>query len=167
MLSEFGSLTVEQLNWSPGGDSWSIGQCLDHIIVTDSLYFPVFDAIREGRYEMSFWQKWSPFSRMFGRMLINQLGEVATKKYKSPKSFQPDVKPLGIEVIRRYSKHQDTFIEFIESLQPGQDKKIKLSSPASKFITYSVADAVQMLVQHQYRHLNQANRVKNMGGFPR
>lgn len=167
MLSEFGSLTVEQLNWSSDAENWSIGQCLDHIVVTDTLYFPVFDAIREGRYKMSFWGKWSPFSGMFGRMLIDQMGEVATKKYKSPASFRPDTKPLGLEVIRRFSKHQDSFVEFIESLQPGQDKKIRISSPASKLITYSVADAVQMLVQHQYRHLNQAIRVKNQHDFPR
>lgn len=166
MQNEFGSLTAEQLNWKPDADSWSIGQCLDHIVVVDTLYFPTFDQIREGTYTMGFWEKWSPFSGAFGRMLVNQLTEVATRKFKSPKSFRPDTRKIGTEVIARFHKHQDTMIEFIESLEPGSAGKIRLSSPASKFITYNLANALQMLVQHQYRHLNQAIRVKNREGFP-
>lgn len=167
MLSEFGSLSNEQLNWKPDAESWSIAQCLDHIVVTDTLYFPVFEAIREGRYKMNFWQKWSPFSGMFGRMLVGQLAEVATKKFKSPPSFRPDSNPIGQEVITRFSKHQDTLIEFIKDLQPGQADKIRISSPASGAVTYSLSHALQMLTQHQYRHLNQAVRVKTRDGFPR
>lgn len=167
MLSEFGSLRADQLNWINDSESWSIGQCLDHIIVTDTLYFPHFEKILAGSFEMDFWEKWSPFSKMFGRMLVNQLGEVATKKFKSPRSFRPDTHPIGTEVITRFSKHQDTLIFFMESLQPGQIDRIRLHSPASRFVTYSLGNALQMIVQHQYRHLNQAVRVKSRGGFPR
>ena len=40
-LSEFGSLTNEQLNWKPNSTVWSIAQNLDHLIVTNESYYPV------------------------------------------------------------------------------------------------------------------------------
>jgi len=32
------SLTVNQLNWKPGPGQWSIGQCLEHLAVTNEVY---------------------------------------------------------------------------------------------------------------------------------
>ena len=40
-LSEFGSLTSEQLNWKPASNTWSIAQNLDHLIVVNETYYPV------------------------------------------------------------------------------------------------------------------------------
>ena len=37
---EFSNIRLEQLNWKPSPDQWSIGQCLDHLLVFDSSYFP-------------------------------------------------------------------------------------------------------------------------------
>lgn len=37
---EFSNISSEQLNWKPSAESWSIAQCLDHLIIADSSYFP-------------------------------------------------------------------------------------------------------------------------------
>ena len=166
MLAEFGSLRADQLNWNHDTESWSIGQCLDHIVVTDTLYFPDFEKIMEGSYRMNFWEKYSPLSNLFGKMLVNQVSEVPTRKFKSPRSFRPEQQPIGTEIITRFSKHQDTLVNFMQSVKPEQLRKIRISSPASRFVTYNLQQALQMMVQHQYRHLNQAIRVKTRTGFP-
>src|SRR5262245_30576853 len=36
--TELEGLTSSQLNWKSAPESWSIGQCLDHLIVSDCLY---------------------------------------------------------------------------------------------------------------------------------
>lgn len=166
MLAEFSHLRADQLNWKPEADSWSIGQCLEHIIQTDILYFPAFQQILAGDFRMNTWERFSPFSGLFGRMLVDQLGEVAVKKLKSPRAFRPGAQPIGTEIITRFSKHQDSLHDFLVNVKPEQMKKIRLRSPASGFVTYSLGHALQMIVQHQYRHLNQAVRVKSKGGFP-
>lgn len=56
VITGLSNLTSEQLNWKPGEESWSIGQCLDHLIISDCLYFPAFKKIAEGKHEMSFWK---------------------------------------------------------------------------------------------------------------
>ena len=32
--------TEEQLNWQPAPDSWSVGQCLEHLCITNEAYLP-------------------------------------------------------------------------------------------------------------------------------
>jgi uncharacterized damage-inducible protein DinB len=33
-------LTEEQLNWQPAPGSWSVGQCLEHLSITNEAYLP-------------------------------------------------------------------------------------------------------------------------------
>jgi len=52
----FGSLSDEQLNWKPRPDSWSVAQCMDHLIKSNDEVKPAIDAkINElvGRYMAS------------------------------------------------------------------------------------------------------------------
>lgn len=45
---EFSDISLEQLNWKLSAESWSIAQCLDHLIIADSFYFPELKKIIEG-----------------------------------------------------------------------------------------------------------------------
>ena len=55
--SEFSNISLEQLNWKPSPESWSMGQCLEHLVISDGSYFPGFKKLSEGTYKMSFWEK--------------------------------------------------------------------------------------------------------------
>src|SRR5688500_6631018 len=85
----FSGLTPGQLNWKPSPDRWSIAQCLDHLLVADLLYFPTMKEITRGNYKMSFWEKFNPFSVLFGRMLVHQVSDKTKKKLKAPAVFTP------------------------------------------------------------------------------
>ena len=60
--AELGTLSKDQLIWKPDRNKWSIAQCLDHLVVSNSLYFPVFKNIISENYQMSFWERHSPFT---------------------------------------------------------------------------------------------------------
>ena len=49
----FGSLDTTQLNWQDAPNSWSVGQCLDHLIVTNQHYIPQFKEIAEGKKQVT------------------------------------------------------------------------------------------------------------------
>jgi len=36
----FGHLNAQQLNWKPGADSWSVAQCLEHLLTANYAMFP-------------------------------------------------------------------------------------------------------------------------------
>jgi len=75
----FGNLSPAQLNWKPDDKSWSVAQCLDHLITTHRQYFPLFKKMAAGDAKPTFWEKASPLSGFFGRFLIKSL-DVAEAK---------------------------------------------------------------------------------------
>ena len=41
---KLGGLSKKQLNWKPSPDVWSVGQCLDHLVVTNKQEIPAIKA---------------------------------------------------------------------------------------------------------------------------
>ena len=164
--AEFSQLTTTQLNWKPGEESWSIGQCLDHLIISDCLYFPVFKKIIAGSHAMNFWENWNPFSGLFGKALATQVQEKPRKKMITPELFLPSQSDINLEILERFHKHLDSLLEYIAGCSNLNIDKIHITSPASKLITYSLRNAFKLLIQHEHRHINQAIKVKTTKEFP-
>jgi len=167
LIAEFSGIDETQLNWRPSPDKWSIGQCLEHLINSDSSYFPNLKKITEGNYKMSFWARWSPFTGMFGRMFKKQMGEQVKIKLKAPQKFYPSNSSVKMDVIEHYHRNLDDFLNYISKLKEVDVDKTIITSPVTGFVTYSLRDTITFLIQHEHRHLNQAIRVKSDERFPR
>ncbi|MDZ4793336.1 MAG: DinB family protein [Bacteroidota bacterium] len=163
--AQFSHLTLTQLNWKPGEESWSIGQCLDHLIVSDCLYFPAFKKVAEGKHEMSFWENWSPLSGLFGTMLVSQIQEQPRKKLNTPKIFTPGGSTIDPGILERFHKHLDSLLDYIATFIRTDIDKTHITSPVSKVVTYSLRKAILILIQHEHRHINQALQVKTANDF--
>jgi hypothetical protein len=163
---EISGLGIEQINWKPAPETWSIGQCLDHLIVSDSLYFPAFDRLASGKFSMTWWQNWNPFSNLFAKMLISQTGEKVNKRLKAPRVFVPSAERADAGIVDRFQKHLDTLTHYVGECRNTDLDKVHITSPVSKVITYSLRSAILIIVQHEHRHVNQAIRVKHMPAFP-
>jgi uncharacterized damage-inducible protein DinB len=165
--SEFCNISLTQLNWKPSPVSWSIAQCLDHLIISDSSYFSDLKKITEGTYKMNFWEKYSPFSAICGRILKDRLQEQVKKRMKAPKKIQPSASEFKIEIIERYQVNLDSFLRYISNCRNIDLDDTIITSPTIKIVTYSLRDALSFLVQHEHRHINQAIRVKMRELFPK
>ena len=53
----FGPLSAEQINWKPGEAEWSIGQCFDHLIISNRPYFTIIEEIGRGHRRQSGWER--------------------------------------------------------------------------------------------------------------
>ncbi len=162
----FTDLSLSQLNWKPAANSWSIGQCLEHLIISDCAYFPVFKKIINRQHEMTRWERWSPLSGFWGKMLVSQLQEKAVKKLNTPAVFAPTEKDTDLGVLERFQKHLGSLRDYIAGCQPVDLDKTYITSPALKLVTYSVRNAITILVQHEHRHINQALRLQAAKEFP-
>ena len=166
--TEFGELTVDQLNWKPAEKSWSVAQCFDHLIATHSLYFPEFESLKSGDAENNLWEKISPLSGFFGRFLIRGLDPKNEKPMKTTSKAEPSKSEISRDIIDRYVDHQSKMIAALKNISPAVDpaKRI-ITSPFLGLVTYSLDDAYTVLVVHSQRHLSQAKRVMEADGFPK
>jgi len=162
----FGGLTKEQLNWKPGAERWSVAQCFDHLITTNSGYLPIVDSILNGRKQSSVWQKLPFLPSLWGKMLIKSLDPSQTRKMKAPKRFEPAQSDVSGSIINDFAAQQQKIIEKMKATSNLDLEKIVITSPAASFVTYSLMDAYRIIVVHERRHFQQAQRVTEESGFP-
>src|SRR6187401_439055 len=85
----FGKLSSEQLNWKANPESWSIGQCIEHLIKTNTPYIPLIESARNPSRKSSLWEKVPVLPGLFGNLLANAVSPEAARKLKAPNKFQP------------------------------------------------------------------------------
>ncbi|HXH71144.1 MAG TPA: DinB family protein [Pyrinomonadaceae bacterium] len=100
----FGNLTAEQINWKPGVDGWSVGQCFEHLIKTNSLFFPELDKIAAGSRRNSFLENYSPLSSFFGNLLVNSLKK-DTRKFKAPTQKIVPPSEIDANIVKLFTAH--------------------------------------------------------------
>jgi len=161
----FGNLTGDQLNWKPSEKGWSVAQCLNHLILTNEQFYPEMDKLASGTRKNSFFENYSPFTGFFGRFLIKAVTE-GSKPASAPSKKIVPPSDLPADIVDRYCAHQEEMIEKLK-LTGGTDwEKTIVTSPFMPIMTYSLADANKVLVEHSKRHINQAKRVTQADGFP-
>jgi hypothetical protein len=100
-------------------------------------------------------------------MLIKALAPESTRKLKAPKIFYPSSSSVDAAIIRRFLDQQNQVIRYIKATEELDLEKIKISSPVTSLITYSLMDAYRIIITHEKRHFHQATRVSKMDGFPK
>ncbi len=164
--NDFGKLNKLQLNWKPDKQSWSIGQCLHHLIVSNEKYIPALQDVINGKHKNSFWQKVNPLTNYTGKEMIRTLGFVVVKKYKSPRIFLPTSSSVGGHIVSDFISHQQILLSLFEKLVNPIYSKTIISSPVAGLITLRLEDAMNLIIAHEQRHINQALKVKIKPEFP-
>lgn len=165
--SRFSILSSDQLNWKPDKKNWSIGQCFDHMITMNELYFPQLHQIGRREKRPTLWERTSPFSRFLGKQLVQSMRPENLKKTKTSGKAEPTVSNVDTRIIDQFSDCQAQLIEHIQHLPDDLDvRQTFITSPLISLVTYSLDDGLTLLVLHEQRHFGQAQRVMEASGFP-
>jgi hypothetical protein len=162
----FGRLNSEQLNWKPAADSWSVAQCLDHLITINYEYYPVFDRILKGEYRKTFLHDMPFLPAIFGRLMVKTLSPESQRKLKSPGVARPSSSSIDPQIVDRFIAHQRETLVKMKSLEGMGPAGIIITSPFASVVVYSLLDTFRLIVAHERRHFAQAQRVMETGGFP-
>src|SRR6266571_944627 len=163
----FGDSTAQQLNWKPSADQWSVAQCFDHLVMANEAFFPIFEKVLSGEKKNTFWESLPWLPAFWGKMLIKAVAPESTRKLKAPKIFHPSSSGVDGAIIRRFINQQKQVIGYMKATEDLGLEKIRISSPVTNLITYSLMDAYRILINHEKRHLAQAMRVSEMDRFPK
>jgi hypothetical protein len=161
-----GALSAEQLNWKAAADKWSIGQCFDHLIVTNKMELRAIEKAVGGAHTQSFWEKLPVLPTVFGRLLLGMVDPQNAKKFKAPKNFRPARSDVRPEILEEYFETTERVIELMRASEKLDTKNMIITSPIPR-ITYSLFTAYKALALHDRRHFNQAKSVMETDGFPR
>lgn len=182
-------LTTVQLRWRPEPESWSVAECLDHLVRTGESYLPEIDRALERAREEDFRAE-GPFSRGFlGRWLVRGMEPPPGLRIPSPGDFlprigedaypaadaeraappgsgpAPDGKPAAA-VLSRFREHEEQLASRIRDADGVDLEAVSVPFPVAPFLRINLLAAFAYLSAHQRRHLWQARQITGRDEFP-
>ena len=162
----FGQLSAEQVNWKPSEAEWSIGQCFDHLIISNRPYLTIIEEIRAGKRRQRAWEHVPLLPRFFGKLLIKTLRPDSGRKVKARPAFYPSTSQIATGIITSFIEQQERLLHLMEATRGLHLDAITIMSPVVRLITYSLMDAYRIVVVHEQNHFVQARRVMELPSFP-
>lgn len=156
----FGDLSDDKLNTRPADGGWSIAECLEHLILSNKLYFADFDRVTDGSRKNTLFERYSPFSSIWGNFLVKALRNDKQKTKTIAAAIPSNTTDKVIrEPVARFVAAQNELIAHANAMNAVDWQKTKLTSPFLSIATYSLFDAFRIIIEHEKRHIRQAQRV--------
>lgn len=161
----FSDLGPEELNWRPDDKTWSVGQCLHHLWITNDKYLANLDKVirssdRKEPSDQDYASSW------LGTRFIEAVGPTGGKNTPVPKKLQPEHGKTPRDIVQRLMDQLEGFNEFLSESEGTDLRRTKMQSPITKIISLPLGDVFIALQGHNERHLNQAGKLMRSGGFP-
>jgi uncharacterized damage-inducible protein DinB len=170
ILQEFAAiiepLDEAQLNWKPEQQAWSLGQILEHLFQTSLSYIDIIDKLLNHSYKKSFLEKFTFWSNFWGNFLFKAMQPQNSNPLKAPTAFEPEQTHYSKLVFDKFQTQQLQLLKLIEKSDRLSHTQTIITSPAARFITYSLENAILIIFMHQKRHLEQAKRLVERLGSP-
>ena len=93
---------------------------------------------------------------MFGRMILKSVDPNAKRKVKTFKAFEPAHSLISKNILIQFFESQIKLKNFIDSNRSSIESKTIISSPVNRNIVYHFDTVIDIIVNHQKRHFNQA-----------
>ena len=162
----FSRLSGAQVNWKPSAVEWSIGQCFDHLIISNSPYVQIFEDILAGRRRPRLWERMPLLPRFFGKLLITTLRPDSGRRVKARPAFHPSNSHIAPAIIATFLEQQARLLHLMKASRDLDLERITITSPVLPVFIYSLQDACRIIVVHEQNHYIQATRVMEAPGFP-
>lgn len=163
------ALTGERLWWRPEPDRWSIGECLDHLVLTGEAYLEALDdAIADGRSRglvAGEPYRAGPVGRWLAALLeppprfgVPAPGRIRPRR---PGPGRPGGSPLP-----RFEALRGRFGQRLEAADGLDLWRIRVTSPFFWWLRFDLGSAFRIVAAHERRHLWQARRVREHERLP-
>ncbi len=163
-------LSEEQLNWKPVRNVWSINEIFAHLNEYVSFYHPSFKRVIQK----------TKFKKPTQNFLSTPLGAAAWKsmklgkarnvkrKFKALSAYNPTISAtlvLGNDA-KLFLESQKELMDILEQARTINVKRARTALSISKIIKFRIGDAMNFVVYHNERHIEQANKLILHPQFP-
>jgi DinB superfamily len=154
------ALTEAQFHAPPRTGGWSVGYCLEHLVLTGQAFFPKWDtALKEAAAKRSYSDEAFPYAWWHRRIL--RLAEPPYKlKTKTTQSFLPCSRRPMEETVHRFLSMHREFASRVAGSSGLDVKRTKVQSPFVSWMWYPLGFSFDLALAHERRHLWQAWQVR-------
>lgn len=155
----FESVSLVDLNYKPAPNSWSMLQCLEHLNRYSRYYNPALaKAIAQHTGEQA--HLGSITYSWFGKKSVEMVRPQNTKKHKTVRHMNPNTSQLNRATVGEFLQHQQELLQLIYDARKVDLNKKAVPVEFFKLLKLRIGEALEFVVLHQERHVQQALRVK-------
>lgn len=158
-IETFNDLPLSKIHLKPYPKTWSIAENIEHLITINKTYFPIFERLENGTFHGAFIGRFAFFSNLFGDMIFKSVSDGGKKKQKTFPLWEPRIHQGDDTILERFIQHQEDLKSWIVQMEPFVKKNQIIHSPANKLIVYSLEKAIEIIIAHEQRHLDQAKNL--------
>jgi len=153
------NLTECQFHAPPRMGGWSIGHCLEHLILTGNAFLVKWDAAIEAAVSAGHQSDWPfPYSWL-GRAILRFAEPPYRVRIKTTRQFVPCWRRPLEETVRRFLKMHDELAGRVPATQGLDSARVRVESPFLSWIGYPLGLSFDLALAHERRHLWQAGQV--------
>jgi len=158
------TLTPRQLNWTPSPGVWSVGQCLEHLYLTNELYLGPMLTSLEAR-QPAVVQDITP--GWLGRWFIRNFIEPSSKmkRVRAPRKIRPGAQ-IEPHILDRFLDSNHRARDLVLRARNYDVNRVRFRNPFIPVIRFTVGTGLEIISKHQRRHLLQAERIRESPEFP-
>jgi hypothetical protein len=154
--STVASLSAEEIARRPPNGGWSIGEVLEHLIVSADSYLAVIRArLKESDRRSQPDSMWKP--SFIGGLFVQSFR--SPRKMWAPRMYKPGPSPR-LHVLEEFLRRQEDVGRVIAEAGEVDWRRTRFTSPVTSLVRMNLGDALTVLVAHAERHAKQIDRVR-------
>lgn len=162
-----GGLNEAALNWQPnGGKSWSVGQCLQHLVQMNTSYATALREAAENNSDQ-LEPRTAPMQPKgwLARLFLNITEPPPKFNMPAPSKIAPPSQVTSA-VLGDFEAAQQSLAEFMKKYGSADLGDIRYKNPIGPIVNFTIDTGLLVIAAHNRRHLWQAENVRKSVGFP-
>lgn len=150
-------LSHDTLNFKENADKWSMLECIEHLNLYGDHYFPEMEKAIQSATSVSeplFKSGW--LGKYFAESMLpkEKLNKMKTFKDKNPANSKLDIK-----VLDRFVEQQKHLLKLLDMSNKVSLENVRIKTTLSSLLRLKLGDTFQFVINHNMRHLKQAEEV--------
>ena len=152
-------LDEARFNWRPTPSAWSIEECLAHLTMVGQWEIVAIEKAIDGGRERGITGR-GPFQYgAIDRFIVDQTSPPVRHPLPAPERFVPLHGQPVTAILPTFLHVQDQLTRQLERADGLDLRRVKVSTPISRFLKMSLGMMFAQVAAHERRHLAQAQRV--------
>jgi uncharacterized damage-inducible protein DinB len=159
-LESVSGLSDQQWRWKPTPERWSVGECAEHIVLSEEMLFAKAKEALHNPPDPDWEKKTGPKTDILLSVMAQRKG-----KATAPEEIQPTGKMTRADIMSQYEKQRAATLKFVETTQIPLKEHVA-PHPFPIFNPLNAYQWVLYIPLHNMRHDKQIAEVKATPGFP-
>ena len=157
------TLTESQFHAPPRGGGWSVGYCMEHLVLSGRVFLAKWDeALERAARERAFGESPNdavrPY-RWWQRKVLEYAENPARLKHKTPALLEPFSRHSIEETLTRFFEMHRDLVHRLDASRNLDVRQTRVQSPFIGWPWFELGFSFDLCLAHERRHLNQAWRV--------